>query len=328
MSYRYDFGDGTIVGPQPGSSAAHTYAAGYWNAIATVTDDAGASRSDSVQMIVAATPLQANLVGNPSFEQDLSGWGPFSQATLERVVGGFDGTYALQVTGTSSNASSFGVDENSDATIASPAPNTTYRFSAWVRSETSVGGMRIKVREYAASGKPVGGPKQSSAVTLSPVWQLVTLDFVTRNGGTSLDFQIYDSAVSSGEIFVVDNISVVDLNAPAGAVVSREEAGGTLAATENLDAGPLNPRMAPVPVGSHSTLRFYMAHPGRLDVEILDLAGRRVRRLVSTGSAPAGIYQPTVDGRGDRGERLSSGVYFYRIRTPSEVATGRFVIAY
>jgi len=74
-------------------------------------------------------------------------------------------------------------------------------------------------------------------------------------------------------------------------------------------------------------LRFYLAQSGRLDVEILDLQGRRVRQLASAPDAPAGVYQLTVDGRGDHGERLPSGVYFYRIRTPLEVATGRFVIA-
>src|SRR2546422_11528871 len=37
-SYRFDFGDGTVVGPQPGATATHTYAAGTWTAKVPVTD--------------------------------------------------------------------------------------------------------------------------------------------------------------------------------------------------------------------------------------------------------------------------------------------------
>src|SRR5439155_18498376 len=40
-SYRFDFGDGTVVGPQPGSAATHTYAAGRWTCRVTVTDNNG-----------------------------------------------------------------------------------------------------------------------------------------------------------------------------------------------------------------------------------------------------------------------------------------------
>src|SRR5207253_8295836 len=31
-SYRFDFGDGTVVGPQSGATATHIYAAGSWTA--------------------------------------------------------------------------------------------------------------------------------------------------------------------------------------------------------------------------------------------------------------------------------------------------------
>src|SRR5262249_52064806 len=41
-AYRFDFGDGTVVGPQPGSSATHTYAvAGNYTVTLQVTDNLG-----------------------------------------------------------------------------------------------------------------------------------------------------------------------------------------------------------------------------------------------------------------------------------------------
>src|SRR5207247_6217513 len=42
-SYKFDFGDGTIVGPQSGSTATHTYAAGTWTCSVVVTDNGGAT---------------------------------------------------------------------------------------------------------------------------------------------------------------------------------------------------------------------------------------------------------------------------------------------
>ena len=44
-SYRFDFGDGAIVGPQSGPTASHTYAAGIWTATVTVTDQSGGTKT-------------------------------------------------------------------------------------------------------------------------------------------------------------------------------------------------------------------------------------------------------------------------------------------
>jgi PKD repeat protein len=43
-TYRFDFGDGTIVGPQPGAAATHTFTSrGTYTVRVTVTDTAGLS---------------------------------------------------------------------------------------------------------------------------------------------------------------------------------------------------------------------------------------------------------------------------------------------
>src|SRR5439155_1130025 len=53
-SYRFDFGDGTVVGPQAAATATHTYAAGQWTATVQVTDDKGATASASVAVTATA----------------------------------------------------------------------------------------------------------------------------------------------------------------------------------------------------------------------------------------------------------------------------------
>src|SRR5204863_6175789 len=57
-SYRFDFGDGTVVGPQTAATATHTFAAGTWTVRLTVTDDKGATGTASA--VVTATAPTAN----------------------------------------------------------------------------------------------------------------------------------------------------------------------------------------------------------------------------------------------------------------------------
>src|SRR5204862_488806 len=53
-SYRFDFGDGTVVGPQSSPTATHTYAAGRWNCTVVVTDNGGATGSASAVVTVTS----------------------------------------------------------------------------------------------------------------------------------------------------------------------------------------------------------------------------------------------------------------------------------
>src|SRR6202008_3834464 len=72
VSYTFDFGDGTSIGPQSFGTAMHSYTDGTYTLTVTVTDDDGATASAS--QTVTATTLPSNLVGNPGFETDLLGW--------------------------------------------------------------------------------------------------------------------------------------------------------------------------------------------------------------------------------------------------------------
>ena len=63
-SYRFDFGDGTVVGPQSQSTASHTYDAGNWIATLTVTDNTGLTGSTSVPISVTGANLPPNGVIN------------------------------------------------------------------------------------------------------------------------------------------------------------------------------------------------------------------------------------------------------------------------
>jgi hypothetical protein len=66
-------------------------------------------------------------------------------------------------------------------------------------------------------------------------------------------------------------------------------------------------------------LRFDLAGTGhqRATLVVYDVQGRRIRTLIDGRALPPGEYEVRWDGRGDAGERVPAGVYFYRLVTPT-----------
>jgi hypothetical protein len=316
VSYTFSFGDGMTLGPQASPSATHYYTAGSWTASVTVIDDHGLARSTSVPIVVSPVGPGPNLVTtNPSFETDLNGWGPYGTGTitLARIPGGFDGSSALQVTGPATGLGAFGVNDSPNWVTSTPGAGVQYRFSAWVRSAGSVGTCRMQVTEYQGTTKLT--TLKSDGVVLSPTWQYVTMVDTTVAGGTTLDFRIVDYPVVDGEVFLVDNVSINLLSSTLD--VADAPSG----------MKPLQAVLSPSPLQSRSTMTFLTTRPGPLRVTLHDVHGRRVRELMNDSQGPAGIHRLPVDGKGDRGEPLASGIYFFRIQAAEGTSTGRIVIA-
>jgi len=82
----------------------------------------------------------------------------------------------------------------------------------------------------------------------------------------------------------------------------------------------------PNPLNPDGTLRFAISRPGSVTVELFDVQGRRFRTLLSPSFLPAGAHGLRIDGRDPSGRPLSSGIYFYRIRTPDRTLAGRFSV--
>ena len=86
----------------------------------------------------------------------------------------------------------------------------------------------------------------------------------------------------------------------------------------------------PNPFNPETWIPYRLSESAPVTLSIYDTAGRLVRTL-SIGFKPAGFYQSRAraaywDGRNDAGERVSSGVYFYRLSTPSFHQTKRMII--
>ncbi len=70
----------------------------------------------------------------------------------------------------------------------------------------------------------------------------------------------------------------------------------------------------PNPFNMHTEIAFTVPQAGDISLEIYDILGRKIRTLVSANYA-AGFYSATWDGCEDSGETVSSGMYFYKLKS-------------
>ena len=82
----------------------------------------------------------------------------------------------------------------------------------------------------------------------------------------------------------------------------------------------------PNPFRSTTEVAFGLPAAGDVAIELLDLAGRRVRALAIAGAA-AGWHRIALTAVGDDGRPLAGGVYFCRLTAAGATATRRLVVA-
>ncbi|MDX2474599.1 MAG: family 16 glycosylhydrolase [Candidatus Krumholzibacteria bacterium] len=80
----------------------------------------------------------------------------------------------------------------------------------------------------------------------------------------------------------------------------------------------------PNPFNAQTEIRFELPRGGTYDIEIFDVAGRRVTGFNGIGTT--GVNGVHWDGRDDGGNNVSSGVYYYRLTTADGAAVERMVM--
>ncbi len=194
------FDDGT------GASAQTTFAAaGTYTVRLQVTDDDGAPAIASRSVAVAAAPPPpGNLLSNPSFETNLSGWNGY-QATLlrEAQAGAPQGGFVAKVT--RSTGTSFTIDDGARA-VPTLTAGTTYTAEVWVKaaSACAVGKpIQVKLRERTAADAvvaDVGSPN----VSLTNAWQKITVSRTVVTAGGNLGVRVSQSGAVAGDAFYAD----------------------------------------------------------------------------------------------------------------------------
>ena len=81
----------------------------------------------------------------------------------------------------------------------------------------------------------------------------------------------------------------------------------------------------PNPFNPATMIRFNLAHKVKVKLEIFNLLGQRIKTLADADMAP-GQHRLLWDGRSDAGLRVSSGVYFYRLKAGDYVKSRKMVL--
>ena len=84
--------------------------------------------------------------------------------------------------------------------------------------------------------------------------------------------------------------------------------------------------IAPNPLRTVATISFSLSRPGRVDVDVLDVAGRKLRSLLHGAELATGEHRSAWDRRDGRGETLSAGIYFVRVRAGNRTESRRVLV--
>lgn len=81
----------------------------------------------------------------------------------------------------------------------------------------------------------------------------------------------------------------------------------------------------PNPFNPVTTIEFAVANECPVNLTIFDVSGRRIKQMVHE-TRPPGRYREKWDGTNDRGARVATGLYFYRLRAGSFVSVKKMVL--
>ena len=81
----------------------------------------------------------------------------------------------------------------------------------------------------------------------------------------------------------------------------------------------------PNPFNPSTQIDFAIIERNPVNLTIYDILGREVIRLVDK-TMPAGSYKVTWDGRNNAGERISSGIYLYRLKAGDDEAVAKMIL--
>ncbi len=244
------------------------------------------------------------------------------------------GLYAVILTVTDNGSPALSDNSTTSATITSIFATRLF---------TSGGGNKV-IR--LGSGKPewclqleaVGNGFVLSDISLPSVVLTYGANQIHAVGGKSLFSGDTDNnGVSElGLCFTKSDLRTLLAGLPSGrttvtlTLAGSLNSGALIAGSIQVDVfgtgGALAASVSPNPLNPEAMLSFVTTKAGSVRVRLYDASGRFVRMLENRSSAPAGYQDIRIDGRDQDGNRLATGVYFYRAETPDGALSGRFTI--
>jgi hypothetical protein len=111
-------------------------------------------------------------------------------------------------------------------------------------------------------------------------------------------------------------------------VLASDNAASSEVLTQSLEMMPQQftvNQAYPNPFTHTCNIRYGLPVGGNVTIEVFDVAGRRVS-VVDAGHKPAGFHTAVWDGMNSSRERVSAGIYFYRVRFEDRVEIKKMIM--
>ncbi len=84
----------------------------------------------------------------------------------------------------------------------------------------------------------------------------------------------------------------------------------------------------PNPFNTTTRIRFSIPSSEQISLVIYDISGKTVKKLLAGITLSPGIYEIMWDGTDSQGQRISSGIYFYRLQVESFTQTKKTLVLF
>jgi len=142
-------------------------------------------------------------------------------------------------------------------------------------------------------------------------WEQVILDLSDYSGTAKIRFVFGSANLITGEGWYIDDIHYSN---------TTDSNDNTIIPIMNK----LNSNF-PNPFNPTTTISFSLKEAGNVKIEIFNLRGQKVKTLIN-GLLPAKNHQIVWNGKDDRGKSVSSGIYFYKMKTANYTASRKMIL--
>jgi len=85
-------------------------------------------------------------------------------------------------------------------------------------------------------------------------------------------------------------------------------------------------RSIPNPFSENTVIQFILEKDTPVNIDIFNSRGEKVRSLVESKSMQAGTHRIKWDATNDEGNRVKSGIYYYRIFNQEIIYSGKMIL--
>jgi len=170
-----------------------------------------------------------------------------------------------------------------------------------------VGGYPCTIMNIPSSPFEEGTPVFAGSID----WEQVTLDLSNYNGTVQLRFVLGSAVLVAGEGWYIDDVHYSNTTGSSDDTLTS--------ITNKLQAN------FPNPFNPETTISFSIKEAGDVKLEVFNIRGQKVKTIIDN-ELSADNHQVVWNGKDDRGKSVSSGIYFYKIKTAHYTATRKMIL--